>query len=635
MRTVFQGNRQHLVFHRIIKILLILCGLLSISTHSAQANQTIQANVYSGTLEQAVQIATHDQTAVPADAEIVISQIAQKDAWVFGTSAIIPATDEEEPKILLFLAEQTTDGWSVAIEHTEAFDRSLQIIPQGLLSQQQLATMANLAQIQGNGSMQLGLPWAVGETQYFTGGPHGTNREAIDFSGGTGIVRAVREGVAYTPCGTASDYVRVDHGGGLSTHYYHLSGISIANGQTVARGTQLGRQSTSARCLRGYSNGAHVHFWISQNNVKVPINGIDIGGWTVSAGARDYHGCMTRVRDGLRKCTPPFQPIPNEGAIGSGIPPKMDVNHPGSGITVNRTTTVTGWAIHEAAANGTGVDMIHIYFDGPAGSGARGVAATYGVRRDDVAAAFGERFRYAGYELLINTAELSLGQHTLYVYAHSTVTDRWQMMTRSFTVINTPPNMLTQAIPANGATVNGPTVQFSWQDPGDFDNRPRTYRDYTIEVRNSTGTVIAQMPWTATTTWNTQLADGVYTWRIQSGDGAVGSGWSDNWTFTVSNPVASPDRLVGTIVDGGIRLVWTDNSSNETGFRIYRRNSAQQAWMLIGTTTQATFTDRQIMRGNTYYYTVSAFSTTRESERTAEISITIPYYKQFIPMITR
>jgi hypothetical protein len=403
--------------------------------------------------------------------------------------------------------------------------------------------METTIQVQGNGSMLLSLPWATGETRSFTSGPHDGTLSAIDFSGGSGIARAAREGTVYIPCGAVSPWVRVDHGGGLSTNYFHLAGISISNGQAVARGAALGQQSTlsGTSCLTGTANGAHVHFWISQNGVSIPINGIDIGGWTVTAGSAQYQGCMTRVRDGLRKCASTdtsaaytANKLYNEGAIGSGItPPKMDINTPGDGQTITGHFLIGGWAIHEAAASDTGVFEIHIYFDGGPGSGARGVAATYGIRRDDVAAAFSDRYRYAGYQFELESSELSIGQHTIYVYAHSTVTNEWQVMARTFTVVNMPPNIPTQATPTNGATVSGPTVQFNWQDPGDPDNRPRNYRDYTVEVKNSAGQIVAQMPWTATTTWSENLADGTYTWHIQSGDGAQGSGWSGDRSFSV------------------------------------------------------------------------------------------------------
>lgn len=262
---------------------------------------------------------------------------------MFGSTAIIPqpastaeTDDETVPLILLFLAEQQASGWNVALEHSTEFTAALTRIPQNLLTPEQWATMPTTAQLSGDGSMWLNLPWAVGETWLLTGGPHGSSRSALDFAVvGGGQVRAAREGVAYTPCGQGSDYVRIDHHGGFSTHYYHLSGIAVANGSAVDRYTYIGMIGTGTSCLGGLATGNHVHFWITRGTTPVPINGIDLGGWTVSELPGQYNGCMTRIRDGYRQCTrydssfnliEGFGRITNEGTVGSGnIPPNPPI----------------------------------------------------------------------------------------------------------------------------------------------------------------------------------------------------------------------------------------------------------------------------------------------------------------------
>jgi hypothetical protein len=293
----------------------------------------------------------------------------------------------------------------------------------------------------------------------------------------------------------------------------------------------------------------------------------------------------------------------------------MDVNSPGSGASIAGNISFTGWAIHEAAASGTGVDAVHIYFDGLAGSGARGVAATYGIQRDDVAAGFGDRYRYSGYQLVLHSSEFSLGQHTIYVYAHSTVTDQWQLMTRTFTVDNIPPNIPTQATPAHGSTVNSQTVQFSWQDPGDPDNRPQAFRNYYIEVRNSGGLVVAEMPWAVTNTWSATLADGTYSWHIKSGDGLTGSSWSADWSFTVSTLVPPTGLHVVSATQNSLTLNWNDNNASEQGFNIYRWNGYIGVWERIGQigANGTSFTDTGLVCGLGYFYEVKAYRGNDES----------------------
>jgi hypothetical protein len=104
---------------------------------------------------------------------------------------------------------------------------------------------------------------------------------------------------------------------------------------------------------------------------------------------------------------------------------------PGKGSTVQRPFPVTGWAIHQAAAGGTGVDAVHVYAY-PSNSsgvptGAKPVflgAASYGAPRPDVAAVYGKQFTSSGYA--VNITDLGGGFYHLVVYARSTVTGMWK-----------------------------------------------------------------------------------------------------------------------------------------------------------------------------------------------------------------
>lgn len=58
--------------------------------------------------------------------------------------------------------------------------------------------------------------------------------------------------------------VFVDHGGGLVSHYSHMSSIAATVGQQVAAGTVLGYQGNT-----GWSTGPHVHFEIKLNGIPV------------------------------------------------------------------------------------------------------------------------------------------------------------------------------------------------------------------------------------------------------------------------------------------------------------------------------------------------------------------------------
>ncbi|NCC33361.1 MAG: hypothetical protein EOM24_15285, partial [Chloroflexia bacterium] len=527
-------------------------------------------------LTEAVQAAVTRFLGQQPTSSVIVEDIRYDAGWAAGSVLIMASEDRPAPTAWVFLARQEATRWSVALEPEAQFQTWLAEVPASVMSEEVQALFRIAPSLAGNGAAQLSLPWATGETWYFTGGPHVggfvTQQlwSAIDFSAGTGSgnIRAAREGVAYTYA-TCPNFIRVVHSDGWRTTYYHVaqSSISVSNGQTIQRGTYLGKTSAEYGC-GGYAIGPHVHFSLELNGQGVAFHGIDVGGWTVASGGAEYKGTMTRIRDGAVRSASIYltanNSIYNDGTIGSGTPPEMAIDNPGNGVSVNRDIVISGWAMHRAAASGTGVDTIHIYFDGPAGSGAHGVAATYGTRRDDLAAAYGERFRYAGFEFVINSAQLSLGQHTLYVYARSTVTGEWQLQTRTFTVANIPPNVPTHATPANGATLTGPTVTFTWNDPGDPDNRPRDYRDYVLQVINSAGTVVAEMPWAATTRWQTNLADGAYTWRLHAGDGAEGSGWSSNWSFTVRSRYTISGQVTAANGAGLAGVTLSDGTRNAT-----------------------------------------------------------------------
>ncbi len=101
--------------------------------------------------------------------------------------------------------------------------------------------------------------------------PHGTPIVAA----GAGTVVTAGEAQGY---GIA---VLIDHGNGYLTHYGHMSALTVAAGQEVAAGEQIGNEGST-----GHSTGPHLHFEVHEGTYQNPIeptawmheHGVDIGG---------------------------------------------------------------------------------------------------------------------------------------------------------------------------------------------------------------------------------------------------------------------------------------------------------------------------------------------------------------------
>ena len=94
---------------------------------------------------------------------------------------------------------------------------------------------------------------------------------------------------------------------------------------------------------------------------------------------------------------------------------------------------------------------------------------------------------------------------------------------------------------------------------------------------------------------------------------------------TSDNVPAAPSGLVATAASSTrINLTWSDNSSNETGFKVERASSATGTFSQIGTATGASFSDTSAPVASTSFYRVSATNTAGASTPSNVASATTP-----------
>lgn len=109
-----------------------------------------------------------------------------------------------------------------------------------------------------------GLIWPVSGPITSGFGPRwGRMHEGIDIAGSSGTpIGAAATGTVISAgwSGGYGQLVVLDHGGGLSTAYAHLSSIAVTTGQTVPQGSSVGGMGTT-----GNSTGVHLHFEVRVN----------------------------------------------------------------------------------------------------------------------------------------------------------------------------------------------------------------------------------------------------------------------------------------------------------------------------------------------------------------------------------
>lgn len=275
-------------------------------------------------------------------------------AWAFGTAVVVAPTGEDQhPAGWLFVAHRDRAGWQVAFDGEPGFAGLATAAPARVVPAREKQVFTAPSPMYAGGDYRTGmrLPFAVGQSWYLTGGPHGwagsdTPWSSVDLSGGDQRVLAARGGTAYTMC---RGWIRVIHDRGYATDYYHLWNSISVNGAAVGEGAYLGDTGTDVTC-GGSASGRHVHFALRQNSAYVPIAGHNFGKWVVMGGGATYQGYALHGSAQVNVGGALY----NHGALGL-TQAVVDAN--GGGTVNKRSGPGTGYAIVGSVADGATVGV--------------------------------------------------------------------------------------------------------------------------------------------------------------------------------------------------------------------------------------------------------------------------------------
>jgi LasA protease len=272
--------------------------------------------------------------------------------WGFGTAVRpAPAAEHAYPKGWLFVARRETGIWRVALEGEAEFAKLSAAA--SILTGDERRTLGSAGVDQraaGDTTDRrtgMRLPFAVGQTWRYTGGPHpmsGGARSSIDLAGGDGKVLAARAGLAYTMCRSGRGWVRVVHDRGYATDYYHLEGNIKVNGKRVAEGAFLGNIGNDVSC-GGRSTGKHVHFSLRRDGAYAAIDKYSLGKWVILASGGAYDGA---ARHGSKRV-----------AVGGGLR-----NYGALGLTQGVVDTDGGTTLNRRSGPGTAHAVVGKLADG-------------------------------------------------------------------------------------------------------------------------------------------------------------------------------------------------------------------------------------------------------------------------------
>jgi subtilisin family serine protease len=175
----------------------------------------------------------------------------------------------------------------------------------------------------------------------------------------------------------------------------------------------------------------------------------------------------------------------------------------------------------------------------------------------------------------------------------------------------------TQAIPAapsnlTATAVSPSKINLAWSDNSNNEGGFKLERSTDGVSFLQIATFVAN-----TTSWsNTSLIAGTtYTYRIRAYEGTNNSAFSNTASATTTGAPAAPSNLTATAVSSSrINLAWTDNATNEAGFKLERSTDGVSFTQVAVLTANVTsYANSSLPASTTYIYRVRAYEGTNNS----------------------
>jgi len=181
-----------------------------------------------------------------------------------------------------------------------------------------------------------------------------------------------------------------------------------------------------------------------------------------------------------------------------------------------------------------------------------------------------------------------------------------------------PPRQLTVA------TISNRQLNLAWKDSSNNENGFKIERKTGLNgTYNDLAVVNANVKTYADSTLAGKTA---YFYRVRAFNAGGNSEYSNEATATtLPNPPAAPDNITAALVTNRqVRVIWADNSINETGFKVERKKATATGFTLIATlnTNVTTYADTGLISITAYVYRVLAFNAGGNSPYSSPLSVT-------------